>query len=114
MRQLLARTLKRFGYDVTEAEDGREALAILEDRKGAFALLITDAVMPYIGGRELSERVTRTWPDIRILVISGYAGGQESDADGAISFLFLQKPFTAAALAAKVREALDSPRASGS
>ncbi|OFW03277.1 MAG: hypothetical protein A3H96_19445 [Acidobacteria bacterium RIFCSPLOWO2_02_FULL_67_36] len=114
VRQLLARTLKRFGYDVTEAEDGREALAILEDRKGAFALLITDAVMPYIGGRELSERVTRTWPDIRILVISGYAGGQESDADGAISFLFLQKPFTAAALAAKVREALDSPRASGS
>jgi two-component system cell cycle sensor histidine kinase/response regulator CckA len=113
VRQLLVRTLKRFGYTVEEAEDGREALKLLQERKGAFTLLITDAVMPFIGGRELAEQVGRMWPDIRVLFISGYAGGQDGETGGAISGLFLQKPFTAATLAAKVREALDAPREGG-
>jgi two-component system cell cycle sensor histidine kinase/response regulator CckA len=109
VRELLARVLRRHGYTVSEAEDGRQALAMLRAAGGHFELLITDIVMPHMGGRELAGQVADIWPAMRVLFISGYAG-LDAFASGVVrnGEHFLQKPFSNVALAAKVREVLDT------
>jgi len=95
------------GYTVLVAEDGHTALELAAMHAGKIDLLMTDVVMPGIGGRELAERVSRLRPEIRILYMSGYTdqaivqhGVLGNDAP------LLQKPFTLAALASKLREIL--------
>jgi two-component system cell cycle sensor histidine kinase/response regulator CckA len=111
VRNLARRVLLKRGYTVLEASDGGEALHLCEQHKGPIHLLVTDVVMPGgMSGRELAERLTPLQPEMRVLYISGYT-------DDAIihhgvletGTAFLQKPFTPAALANKVREMLDTP-----
>jgi DNA-binding response OmpR family regulator len=93
---------------VLEAADGDEALAVAARQPGPIHLLVTDVVMPRRSGRELAERLREARPGIKVLYMSGYTDdtvirhGLE-EAEHAL----LQKPFSGAALATKVREVLD-------
>ncbi len=108
VRELLARMLRRYGYTVTEAEDGAAALELLLAARGEFELVITDMVMPHMGGRALAAEAAKLWPALRMMFMSGYAG-HDAFRSGVVrpGEFFLQKPFTGAELAAKVREVLD-------
>jgi CheY-like chemotaxis protein len=110
VRKLVKRVLLSRGYAVLEARDGGEGLALSESQQGPIHLLITDVVMPRMGGFELAQRVASIHPETRVLYISGYTddtvfrtGVQESEVP------FLQKPFTPEVLAKRVRELLDQP-----
>lgn len=105
-----ARILRAAGYTVLVARHGKEALDVALAHEGEIHLLFTDAVMPEMGGKELSERLCALRPGLRVLYSSGYTDTSivlngVIDADVA----FLPKPYTAAALTDKVREVLDGP-----
>jgi two-component system, cell cycle sensor histidine kinase and response regulator CckA len=109
LREFVRRVLAGQGYTVLEAADGEEALRVLgQEPPGSVALVVTDMVMPKLGGAALAQRVARAAPATRIVLMSGYMdsvmGGDEALPPGTF---FLQKPFSAIALAQKVRMALD-------
>jgi len=109
VRGLSRDTLESCGYTVIEANNGIDALQLCAERKFHIDLLLTDVVMPQMGGRELAEKLLLKFPQIRVLFTSGYT----DDAvvrHGIIAkgTNFIQKPFTLDALARKVRESLDS------
>jgi two-component system, cell cycle sensor histidine kinase and response regulator CckA len=110
VRALVCAVLRHKGYTVWEASNGPEALALLGQKPEGVDLLVTDMVMPHMSGRQLADRLTGRFPNLRVLYISGYV---QSEADQP-SFLsgrraFLQKPFQPDELAAMVRAVLDSP-----
>jgi two-component system, cell cycle sensor histidine kinase and response regulator CckA len=110
VRKLAREVLQRHGYRVIEAARGDEALALLmREAPDAVHLLISDVVLAGMGGPELHQRVARVRPRVRVLFMSGYTDravqAQEAFAPGTA---FLQKPFTPAVLARKVRQILDS------
>jgi two-component system, cell cycle sensor histidine kinase and response regulator CckA len=109
VRDLLARALKANGYHVLVAPEGLEATSAAVQHAGAIHLLITDLVMPGIGGAELALQLTATRPSLAVLYISGYPDRRESDLDGSAGAgTYLQKPFTPSQLVRKVRELLDA------
>jgi PAS domain S-box-containing protein len=98
VRRLVASSMRRAGYVVVEAENGDVALRLFEAAPTRFDLLVTDVVMPLLGGPELSRRVATLRPELPVLFVSGYPADLdprvlESDRVG-----FLPKPFTASAL----------------
>jgi CheY-like chemotaxis protein len=109
VRRAARRILERSGYVVLEASTGAEAVRICESHPTSIGLVVTDMVMPEMGGRELSSHVGRLRPDAKILFMSGYtedvALRHDVLAPGA---LFLDKPFTPVTLTEKVREALNA------
>jgi PAS domain S-box-containing protein len=108
VRALVLQVLRRSGYTVLEARDGEEALALSEQHAGPIHLLLTDVVMPRLGGGRLARRVCRQRPDARVLFMSGFADStlvRHEVISGDIDCLL--KPFTPEALARKVRETLD-------
>jgi CheY-like chemotaxis protein len=108
VRALAHRILASCGYTIAGASNGREALAIARS-DAHIDMLITDVVMPQIGGRELAESVRALRPSVHVLFTSGYTS-DEVLRRGILSaeVAFLQKPFTPAALATKVRTTLDT------
>jgi signal transduction histidine kinase len=109
VRKLASKILQGRGYVVLEARDGREGISVSEAHQGKIDLLVSDVVMPELGGREMAERILRTRPDIKLLFMSGHTQDvilKEGIKAGAA---FLQKPFAPSELAHKVREILDSP-----
>ena len=107
VRQLVRETLAAKGYCVVEAENGEAGMAAAAQHNGKIDLVITDVVMPGIGGRELVKQLGLIRPDTKVLYLSGYT----EDAilsEGTIErgAAFLQKPFTLQNLARKVREVL--------
>jgi PAS domain S-box-containing protein len=112
VRTMMARTLELEGYEILEASDGQEALELVEGRKEAVDLIITDLAMPQLNGRELADRVGRSRPDLPVLFISGYTD-DEMVRRGLIepNMPFTSKPFTPEVLAAKVRALLDQAAA---
>lgn len=112
VRDLVCEVLRRSGYVVLGACHGAEALHVAELHSGPIHLLLTDVVMPGMGGAELAERLARARPGIKVLYMSGYTD-DEALRRGVMGGrkAFIQKPFRAAALAVKVREVLDSPAA---
>ncbi len=107
VRKLAGRVLRERGYTVLEAEDGNAALRFLE-RGDPIDLLLSDAILPGGGGRELAELIRERAPGLPVLFMSGHAtpaltrrGILRSDVE------LLEKPFTAASLARKVRAVLD-------
>jgi two-component system, cell cycle sensor histidine kinase and response regulator CckA len=107
VRELAREYLETSGYRVIEAEDGHTALELAGMHAGPIDVLLTDVVMPGIGGRELAQRVTQIRPAIKVLYMTGYTdhaivhhGILESGA------VLLQKPFTLATLASKLHEIL--------
>jgi PAS domain S-box-containing protein len=109
VRALTARILRRQGYMVLEAANGIEALDVVRHHTSApIDLLLTDMVMPKLGGHELAEQLRRTIPSIRVLFMSGYTDNaliQNGLLDPGVTFI--QKPFTPSALARSVRALLD-------
>ena len=107
MRAIARETLERAGYRVLAAADGSAALSLASAHPGAIDLLLTDVIMPGMNGRELAATLTRRRPGIRVLFASGYTdnvlAGQDALAPGVT---LLDKPFTPADLAAKVRDVL--------
>jgi PAS domain S-box-containing protein len=108
VRKITKLTLQSLGYAVLEAQNGDEAFRVCERHAKPIHLLMTDVVMPEIGGRQVAERLSACRPNIKVLFLSGYT-------DDAVvrhgimkaEVAFLQKPFTALGLARKVREVLD-------
>ena len=99
VRNVCAELLEQFGFAVLSAGDGEHALQLLEQQQAPIDLLLTDMVMPGIGGRELARRATLIHPETTIVYMSGYPGDQAANAgDKTGAGLFLQKPFTAAEL----------------
>jgi two-component system, cell cycle sensor histidine kinase and response regulator CckA len=108
VRELVARILVNLGYTVLEALDGEDALRVAQERGDTpIDLLLSDIVLPRLGGKLLAERLSALYPRIKVLFISGYAeGGIVLSGSSMQSAAFLPKPFTASALARKVREML--------
>jgi CheY-like chemotaxis protein len=108
VRALASRSLRERGYRVLEARQGAEALRQLEEPV-TVDLVISDVVMPEMGGRELARRLAALRPSLPVLFISGYTGEdviQRGLLDPGAPFQ--QKPFTPDGLARKVREMLDA------
>ena len=106
LREAMARVLEDGGYTVTTASNGANALASIAD--GAVDLVVTDIVMPEMGGPELVQRLRERHPELRALYTSGYTDRvvvREAILEEHVTFL--QKPFTPGGLRQKVREALD-------
>ena len=100
--------LEFHGYTVLEAENGVRALEVEGRHRGPIHLLLTDVVMPLMGGRELAERLSARRPDTRVLFVSGFTDDtvvRHGVLDEGVAFL--QKPFTLESLARIVREVLD-------
>jgi PAS domain S-box-containing protein len=109
VRALASRGLREHGYTVLEARHGDEALAEVARRPAGIHLVVSDVVMPEMGGRELARRLTTIRPELPILFMSGYTGEdviQRGLLDPGAPFQ--QKPFTPEGLARKVREMLDA------
>ena len=109
VRSLAHRILSQQGYKILEAANGEEALQVAQEHAGEkIHLLLTDVVMPHMGGRDLAEKLKLFRPDIKVFYVSGYT-------DNAIvhhgvlnpGTHFLQKPFSPKTLSQKVREVLD-------
>jgi two-component system, cell cycle sensor histidine kinase and response regulator CckA len=108
VRSLISGQLGRLGYKVTEAGNGAEALQLAKDSPRSIDLLVSDVMMPTMGGKELAERIREICPAIKIVQMSGYHDMPQSPAyDGANSIQHLHKPFDLETLAATVRHALD-------
>jgi CheY-like chemotaxis protein len=113
VRNLARKVLARHGYTVLEAADGTEALELFGRDPDVIDLVVTDVIMPSMGGPELIRRLRAQRPDLPVLLMSGYTddatlrrGLARSDE------AFLEKPFVPATLARKVRELLDAAHAS--
>jgi CheY-like chemotaxis protein len=109
LRDVLHRVLEELGYTVLVARDGEEALAVSAKHTGPIHILVTDVVMPNVGGRELALELWKVRPDTRVLFMSGYTEdtilhqGLRKATVG-----FIGKPFRPDFLASKVREMLDT------
>ena len=109
VRTLVRDELRKLGYQVVEAKNGIEACLLATQQAGSLQLLLTDVVMPGMGGRELAQHLSVIKPDLRTLFISGYMddiGIMAGQEEGTSSFL--QKPFTPEVLARAVRNLLDA------
>jgi two-component system, cell cycle sensor histidine kinase and response regulator CckA len=100
VRRLAVKVLERHGYRVLSAQDGADALRQLRHHPGRIDVLVTDLVMPVMGGRELAARMRELRPDTAILIMSGY--DEELVAGGLAGAEFIPKPFTPAALVERV------------
>ena|SRR6266511_2466030 len=108
VRALGARVLRSRGYTVLDAANGVEALRVAAAAGARIDLLLTDVVMPQMGGEALAEQFRALYPRTRVLFTSGYA--DSASFHGSVrdcGALFIEKPFSPAALARKVREVLD-------
>jgi PAS domain S-box-containing protein len=109
VRELVKRVLQSSGYTVLDARDGEEALEVDAAHAGPIDILVTDLVMPRMGGRQLADELTRRRPKTRVLFMSGYSDEamvRHGVSDGSVEFL--QKPFTTLDFVRKVRDVLDA------
>jgi CheY-like chemotaxis protein len=110
VRDLALTILRENGYTVMEAGNGEEGLRVASQHKGKIDLVLTDVVMPVMGGKEMADALRQSRPDAKILFTSGYT----EEAIGHHGVLrpgmeFLQKPYLTATLVRRVREILDGP-----
>jgi DNA-binding response OmpR family regulator len=103
--------LEKQGYEVLLASNGRDGLRAAREHKGApIALVVTDVIMPAMGGKVMADELMADHPGLKILFMSGYTDdtiAHHGMLDPGIELLL--KPYTPAALARKVRELLDTP-----
>jgi two-component system cell cycle sensor histidine kinase/response regulator CckA len=106
LRALLRELLESFGYSVLEAGLGADALRVAREHPGAIHVLLSDLVMPQMTGRELAERLTRLRPETKVLFMSGYAAGAAPHQEIPGGAAYIEKPFTADAVAGAIRALL--------
>jgi two-component system cell cycle sensor histidine kinase/response regulator CckA len=110
VRSVAARVLQGQGYTVLTASNGREAMALLDQNSEQVDLVLTDVIMPDMGGPELVDRLRVRWPGLKVVYMSGYAEGDKLQPNlERGSCWFLQKPFSSDNLILMVRQALDAP-----
>jgi CheY-like chemotaxis protein len=111
LRVLVRELLETAGYTVLDADAPDKALALVESTPGAIDLVLTDMVMPRMGGQELARRISALKPEARIVFMSGYSD-QAIGETGTLApgTFFLQKPFTMDTLMQTIRRALDEER----
>jgi signal transduction histidine kinase len=112
VRHLASRVLNSLGYDVLSASNGQDALHVVREHQGsAVRLVITDVIMPLMGGKVMAEWMKTTQPDLKVLFTSGYTEDAIA-SDGVLETTaeFLPKPYTPATLARKVRQILDDKK----
>ena len=111
LRHLASSVLETQGYTVLRAPNGQDALHVAREHKGSpIRLVITDVIMPVMGGNVMAEWLKATYPDLKILFTSGYTDDaivHHGVLDPGVEFL--PKPYTPATIARKVREMLDAP-----
>jgi PAS domain S-box-containing protein len=109
-----SRALERAGYTVVPTTDGADAVRLFTEHDGAIQMVITDVVMPGLGGPELVRRLKIMSPHLRVLFVSGYTEeGVRNQGVLEPGAAYLEKPFTLETLLRAVREVLDQPRARG-
>ncbi|MGT2438320.1 response regulator [Bradyrhizobium betae] len=107
MRQLVARAIAMDGHETVTAQDGAEALEILTRENGAFDLLLTDIQMPVMDGIALALSVARDFPDLTILLMTGFADQRERASNlNALVHDVVTKPFSVADIRTAVADAL--------
>jgi CheY-like chemotaxis protein len=109
IRKMICSMLCFSGYNCLEAADGAQALGIVQMESQELHLILTDVVMPEMSGTELARHVASLRPNLPIVFMSGYSDDPVVRSLEHTSSLFLAKPFTASALADKVRNALGRP-----
>jgi PAS domain S-box-containing protein len=112
LREMFCDVLQQEGYAVLSAANGEEALLLAREHQGPIQLLLTDVVMPKLGGADLARELSRLRPGLRVLYMSGYTNGvitKHGVAGKGIAVI--EKPFTTERLSRAVREALDRPEA---
>ncbi len=109
VRDAICQRLGSLGYQVRVAVDAMEALRLLANDPAAVDLLLTDLIMPEMGGVELGGRALALRPELRVLYMSGYAATAFEELSRAGARAFISTPFTTQALAEKVRHVLDDP-----
>ncbi|NWJ48620.1 MAG: PAS domain S-box protein [Chloroflexi bacterium] len=109
IRKLAVRLLRNNGYKVLEAGDGIAALKLAQEYDAKIHLLISDVVMPRMGGPELAEEIKSLISGLKVLFMSGYTG--DFDIDGTLlpESTYIHKPFTTEEFSRKIREVLDAP-----
>jgi two-component system, cell cycle sensor histidine kinase and response regulator CckA len=107
LRDLLSVALKSYGYQVTTASNGLEAIELVQKKQNKFHLVIADVIMPKMGGKIMSDKMIEIFPKLKIIFLSGYTeeililNGIETDSP-----FLLEKPFTILALLSKVKNVL--------
>ena len=109
---MICRILKTLGYRTASAANGKEALEFFEGKaEGDVDLVITDIVMPEMGGRQLTEELLSRYPGIKVLLMAGYTNDdvvRQVIEDDRV--MFLRKPFLASRVVKSIREILDRER----
>jgi PAS domain S-box-containing protein len=108
VRRLAERALRARGYTVISAENGERAVEIANEHGGEIHLLLTDMVMPVLGGRDAARLIREHRPDIRVLFMSGYSEYDVANPGGFSDAGFIGKPFTPQELENAVRAAIDA------
>jgi two-component system, cell cycle sensor histidine kinase and response regulator CckA len=108
VRTMIHQVLRSHGYAILEAVDGAEALLLCRDSSQRIDLLLTDAVMPGMNGRELAERLVSVRPRMAVLVMSGYGEDRVMSQGLPTNAEFIQKPFAGSQLVTRVRSLLDA------
>ncbi len=108
IRNLICEFLRLSGYTVLAARHGREALTVSAAHQGRIHLMITDLVMPLMGGWELAQAMGTSRPETKVLYISGYSDRTNIPLSEGLDLM--DKPFTPEALLQKVRQMLDAPK----
>jgi CheY-like chemotaxis protein len=115
LRKLSVTLLEEHGYQVLSAANGSEALELAQKDTQRIDLLLTDVIMPGLGGHQLAQRLEAVRPGLKVLYMSGYTDssiGQHGVLEEGITLL--SKPFTEEELVRKIREVLDSGKRSAS
>ena len=109
IRMAIGETLEELGYIILSAANGKEALAILDTQVESVSLLLSDMVMPEMGGLELAQTMARRHPGLKTMIMSGHPLTESKETLQQAGILdWIQKPFDIDALAQQIRDALDS------
>lgn len=108
LREMTVKILSRQGYNVTEAQNGEDAVAICQAMTAPVDLIVTDVVMPGISGVEAMARIREFWPDVKVLYMSGYSDKSLFKREILIEPIeYLSKPFDSVTISKKIRQVLD-------
>jgi CheY-like chemotaxis protein len=110
VRALALLSLSKAGYTVLPAANGREALQVAVEHGHQIDLVLTDVIMPVMGGPELVETLRPQYPQMKVLFTSGYADDAVRHGILEAPVAFIQKPYSPTVLVQKVRQVLDADR----